>query len=157
MWMNRWIIEWRERGRGDEALETATTAEEALEICRRFLENETAFDDFLEEDRPAFDVLSLNAASSDAIELGVEALQNENDLLAKRDPRLEPREFLEAVRTQGAATCPFRGLLHVLIGRRVSLPDGTAVSEGMTWREAAADITVLAGASVEVPPGFDST
>jgi hypothetical protein len=57
MWANRWIIEWRERGRGDEAVETATTAEEALEICRRFLENETAFDESQDADRPAFDVL----------------------------------------------------------------------------------------------------
>src|SRR5262245_5793529 len=47
------------------------------------------------------------------------------------------REFLEAVRAQGA-NCPFRGLLHVLVGRRITLADGTLVSEGMTWREAAA-------------------
>jgi hypothetical protein len=48
------------------------------------------------------------------------------------------REFLEAVRTNGAATGRFRGLLYVLVGRRVSLADGTPVSGGMTWREAAA-------------------
>jgi hypothetical protein len=48
------------------------------------------------------------------------------------------REFLEAVKTQGAATRRFRGLLHLLIGRRISLADGTEVSAGMTWREAAA-------------------
>src|SRR5262245_19576751 len=48
------------------------------------------------------------------------------------------REFLEAVRTQGSARCPFRGLLHVLVGRRVTLADGTLVSAGRSWREAAA-------------------
>jgi hypothetical protein len=48
------------------------------------------------------------------------------------------REFLEAVRRQGAARGHFRGLLHVLIGRRISLPDGTVVSAGMTWRDVAA-------------------
>ena len=48
------------------------------------------------------------------------------------------REFLDAVRGQKAATGRFRGLLYLLIGRRVSLADGTAVSAGMTWREAAA-------------------
>src|SRR5262249_57645929 len=30
------------------------------------------------------------------------------------------------------------GLLHVLIGRRVSLADGTEVSRGQTWRDVAA-------------------
>jgi hypothetical protein len=45
------------------------------------------------------------------------------------------REFLGAVRKQQAAKGRFRGLLHVLIGRRVALPDGTVVSSGMTWRE----------------------
>jgi hypothetical protein len=48
------------------------------------------------------------------------------------------REFLEAVRRQGATQGNFRGLLHVLIGRRITLADGTAVSGGMNWREAAA-------------------
>ena len=46
------------------------------------------------------------------------------------------REFLEAVKAQGA-NCPFRGLLHVLVGRRVTLRDGTPVSAGLSWREAA--------------------
>jgi hypothetical protein len=48
------------------------------------------------------------------------------------------REFLEAVRKQGAAQGHFRGLLHILIGRRITLADGTLVSGGMTWRELAA-------------------
>jgi hypothetical protein len=48
------------------------------------------------------------------------------------------RDFLEAVRKQGTATGHFRGLLHLLIGRRISLADGTLVSGGLTWRELAA-------------------
>jgi hypothetical protein len=48
------------------------------------------------------------------------------------------REFLEAVARQGTAPGNLRGLLHILVGRRIALADGTAVSGGMTWREAAA-------------------
>jgi hypothetical protein len=48
------------------------------------------------------------------------------------------REFLEAVRTHGPAKGHFRGLLHLLIGRRICLADGTIISSGMTWRELAA-------------------
>ena len=48
------------------------------------------------------------------------------------------REFLEAVRTQQAAKGRFRGLLHLLIGRRITTSDGTVVSAGMTWRDLAA-------------------
>lgn len=48
------------------------------------------------------------------------------------------REFLDAVRMGGPTTFPFRGLLHLLIGRRITTADGSVVSEGMTWREAAA-------------------
>jgi hypothetical protein len=48
------------------------------------------------------------------------------------------RVFLEAVRTHEIAQGNFRGLLHVLIGRRITLADGTPVSGGMTWRELAA-------------------
>ena len=47
------------------------------------------------------------------------------------------REFLEAVRKQGTAGGNLRGLLHVLIGRRITLEDGELVSGGMTWRELA--------------------
>jgi hypothetical protein len=46
-------------------------------------------------------------------------------------------EFLEAVRRHGVAQGNLRGLFHVLIGRRISLPDGTVVSGGKTWRELA--------------------
>jgi hypothetical protein len=48
------------------------------------------------------------------------------------------REFLEVIRTQDVARKNFRGLLHVLIGRRITLDDGTEVSAGLTWRELAA-------------------
>jgi hypothetical protein len=48
------------------------------------------------------------------------------------------RQLLEAVRTHGIAQGNFRGLLHILVGRRITLPDGTVVSGGMTWRELAA-------------------
>jgi hypothetical protein len=48
------------------------------------------------------------------------------------------REFLEAVRRAGAAAGHLRGLLHVLIGRRICRADGSEVSAGLTWRELAA-------------------
>jgi len=46
------------------------------------------------------------------------------------------REFLEVVKEQGAGN--FLGLLHLLIGRKLSLADGTEVSAGLTWRDVAA-------------------
>lgn len=46
---------------------------------------------------PAFDVLSLNGASSDAIELAVEALQCPDQLLGVRDKALTPWAFLTEV------------------------------------------------------------
>jgi hypothetical protein len=48
------------------------------------------------------------------------------------------REFLDKLREQGLANGHFLGLLHILIGRRISLADGTLVSSGQTWREVAA-------------------
>ena len=50
----------------------------------------------------------------------------------------ELREFLQTVRTHGLAAGRFRGLLHVLVGRRINREDGSVVSAGMTWRELAA-------------------
>src|SRR4051812_10720290 len=50
------------------------------------------------------------------------------------------REFLEAVGKAGTARGRFRGLLHTLIGRRITLPEGDVVSAGMTWRELAAQL-----------------
>jgi hypothetical protein len=48
------------------------------------------------------------------------------------------REFLDAVRQHGLGGGNFLGLLHILIGRRLARADGTEVSAGLTWREAAA-------------------
>jgi hypothetical protein len=48
------------------------------------------------------------------------------------------RDLLNAVKASQAARGNFVGLLHVLIGRWVTLADGTPVSGGMTWRELAA-------------------
>lgn len=47
------------------------------------------------------------------------------------------REFLEDVKRSGRAKGNFLGLLNVVIGRRIRLPDGTLVSAGATWREVA--------------------
>jgi hypothetical protein len=47
------------------------------------------------------------------------------------------RELLELLRKKGIATGNFLGLLHVLIGRRVTLEDGQLISAGVTWRELA--------------------
>ena len=44
---------------------------------------------------------------------------------------------LEAVRRQGSARGQLRGLLHILIGRRIAAEDGTVISPGLTWRETA--------------------
>ncbi len=52
---------------------------------------------------------------------------------------MEPlRKFLNAVRHHGTAHGHLLGLLHILIGRRVTSADGTPISSGMTWRELAA-------------------
>lgn len=48
------------------------------------------------------------------------------------------RDFLKSVHERGLARGNFLGLLHVVIGRRISLADGTVVSSGLTWRELAA-------------------
>ncbi len=47
------------------------------------------------------------------------------------------REFLTVVREHGAAQGNLLGLLHALIGRRITTADGTLVSAGMTWRDLA--------------------
>jgi hypothetical protein len=49
--------------------------------------------------------------------------------------------MLDAVRQADAARGNLRGLLHLLIGRRISLADGTEVSGGLTWRQVAALLT----------------
>jgi hypothetical protein len=48
------------------------------------------------------------------------------------------RELLETVRGKDVVRGRFRGLLHILVGRRISRPDGTLVSSGMNWRDVAA-------------------
>jgi hypothetical protein len=48
------------------------------------------------------------------------------------------RGFLEALKRHESAGQNLLGLLNVLIGRRVGKSDGTLVSHGVTWREAAA-------------------
>src|SRR5438067_8738581 len=47
------------------------------------------------------------------------------------------REFLDNVKRSGSAKGNLRGLLHILIGRRITRSDGSIVSEGLTWRELA--------------------
>ena len=47
------------------------------------------------------------------------------------------RELLEAVRDRGLAVGHFRGLLHTVIGRRITRINGAPVSTGITWRELA--------------------
>jgi hypothetical protein len=47
------------------------------------------------------------------------------------------REFLERLKHEGWAQEDLLGLLHVLVGRRITLQDGTVLSSGLTWREAA--------------------
>jgi hypothetical protein len=64
------------------ALKVASTTEELDETLLR---------------SPAFDVLSLDSASADAIELAVEALQFPNELLARRQVALQPGTFLTEV------------------------------------------------------------
>lgn len=48
------------------------------------------------------------------------------------------RELLEAVRQRDIARGHFRGLLHLLVGRRITREDGTLVTAGMTWRDLSA-------------------
>ena len=45
--------------------------------------------------------------------------------------------FLEEIRKRGTAEGHLRGLLHILVGRKISRADGSLVSGGMTWRAVA--------------------
>lgn len=47
------------------------------------------------------------------------------------------REFLEKLRQAQLVAGEFLGLLHIVIGRRITRGDGTVVSTGITWRELA--------------------
>jgi hypothetical protein len=44
------------------------------------------------------------------------------------------REFLEDLKQRGLAQDNFLGLLHVLIGRRITTAGGAVVATGVTWR-----------------------
>ncbi len=48
------------------------------------------------------------------------------------------RGFLDDLKRQGLNRGHTRGVLHLLVGRRVRKADGTLISRGLTWREAAA-------------------
>jgi hypothetical protein len=49
------------------------------------------------------------------------------------------QSFLEELRRQGLAEGNFLGMIHILIGRRISRGEGAVISPGLTWR-ALADI-----------------
>jgi hypothetical protein len=53
------------------------------------------------------------------------------------------RELLSAVRDAGLVTSNFRALLHIAIGRKVTRPDGSVVSTGVTWRALASELKTL--------------
>ena len=44
------------------------------------------------------------------------------------------RDFLGDLKRQGYAQGNFLGFLNVLIGRRIQDPDGSLISNGLTWR-----------------------
>ena len=48
------------------------------------------------------------------------------------------RLLLEEIRRRGLATGNLLGLLHVAIGRKISLPDGAVIASGVSWRDLAA-------------------
>ncbi len=45
------------------------------------------------------------------------------------------REFLEAVRSHQLIKGHFRGLLHIMVGRKITREDGSPVCAGLTWRQ----------------------
>ena len=51
--------------------------------------------------------------------------------------------LLEEVRQRGLTEGNLRGLLHVLIGRRVTKADGTLISPGQTWRDLAGKLKTV--------------
>ncbi|MCE9563218.1 MAG: hypothetical protein K8U57_14335 [Planctomycetes bacterium] len=53
------------------------------------------------------------------------------------------RELLSAIRDAGVLTGNFRGLLHIAIGRKVTRPDGSIVSAGVTWRALSTELKTL--------------
>jgi hypothetical protein len=76
--------------------------------------------------------------------LPITETEREADPVRGRSQRMDGiRELLDAARSRGLVTGHFRGLLHIAIGRRVTMPDGTLVSAGLTWREIAAILKQL--------------
>jgi hypothetical protein len=53
------------------------------------------------------------------------------------------REFLEQVRQHQLVAGHFLGLLHLMIGRRITRADGTVLSSGLTWRQLAELLKLL--------------
>ena len=47
------------------------------------------------------------------------------------------REFFDLIKTQRSTEGHFLGLLHLLIGRRITKQDGTVVTQGVAWRDLA--------------------
>jgi hypothetical protein len=47
------------------------------------------------------------------------------------------QSFLDELRRNGLAEGNFLGLIHILIGRRITRADGSVVSVGLTWRQLA--------------------
>ncbi len=45
------------------------------------------------------------------------------------------QRLLELVHTHGLASGHLRGVFHIAIGRKIFTPDGTVISQGMSWRE----------------------
>ena len=50
------------------------------------------------------------------------------------------REFLDDIQKRGLARGHLLGLLHILIGRRLTTSGGAAISAGLTWRDLAAEL-----------------
>jgi hypothetical protein len=53
------------------------------------------------------------------------------------------RDFLTTVRQANLVPGHLRALLHILVGRKITRPDGTIVSTGLTWRQTAAYLRLL--------------
>jgi hypothetical protein len=52
-------------------------------------------------------------------------------------------DFLEELKRHGWPTGNFLGMLNVIIGRRITGPDGALISDGVTWRLLAAALKKL--------------
>ena len=52
----------------------------------------------------------------------------------------EVRDFLDDIQKRGLARGHLLGLLHILIGRRLTKADGAVISSGLTWRDVASEL-----------------